>query len=1050
MSNSWTQLALGTRLALGVSISALAITMAPPSAIAQVTTSGVRGTVMDASGMPGEGAIITVTDTRTGIRRSTVTSAGGQFDMRNLEVGGPYTVQAEKAGEQPTLVNNVLLNLGQVTDLTLSLTGAQAAEQVVVSASRQNTAQVAMGPSASFDLDTLENAPASNRDIKDIIRMDPRVYMDEAFVDAISCAGASPRFNSLTVDGVRLNDDFGLNSNGYPTERMPFSYDAIRQVSVELAPFDVQYGSFTACNINAVTKSGSNEFHGSAFFDYTSSGLTGHKTAGIRRGLGDFDEKRYGVTLGGPIIPDKLFFFAAYEKFDGANIFGKTPADVGLTNSAYQQVIDTAVNKYGYVSGGLPNSIPVFDEKMFARVDWNIMDGQRAVFTYNADDGSNYSGSDSSSDQIPDGNHYYERGAKLHDFTAALYSDWTDNFSTEAHVSYLSLNNRQNPRWTQQFSEIQVRVPNSLGGSTTVYLGPDDSRHANKLKYNLWNFKFAGNYRWNGHTITGGFERENYKVFNLFVQQAFGEYHFSSPTDFANGDFNFYQYTNAAGTNNVNDGAANFGYQMNTVYVQDEWAPIAQLDIVAGLRYDWYTSDDHPAANAAFKTKYGFSNSANMDGRGIAQPRVGFTYDLENGVQLHGGAGLFSGGNPNVWISNNYSNNGVTLADYYAPAAMMNLSNFTYGGDGRPFYNVPTQAIAAIASAKGAGGVNALDPNFKIPSDWKFALGAVWDYDSENPWIGDNWRIYADFLYSMVNEAATVIPLSYTKTGTAPDGRPIYGGSTADFLLTNTSKGAQQVWSIAIQKRYENGIDWTLGYAHTDATDVNPMTSSVAYSNFTNFSASNPVNPGTATSDYQIEHRFTGQFNWEKTLLWDRPTRLSLFGTLNSGAPYSYTFAYNNMFESAYKGSRQLAYIPSGVNDPLLSPASNAAAVQSLVNYVNGNGVLKDYAGGISKRNIGTDDWWGKIDLRLSQQFPGVGETDSFEGFFVINNLTNLINDKWGVLREHGFPGNAELYNATISGGKYNISSFNAGADKQSISVTPSLWQIHIGVSYKF
>ena len=1041
--------------ARGAAVSAIAI-IATGVASAQVTTSSIRGAVVDQNGAPVTGATVTIMHQPTGSVSVATTSATGQFSSQNLRVGGPYSITITGEGFIPARADNVFTNLGESTDVNLTIERTDDTarmETVVVSGSALQVAQVATGPSSTYNLATLEDAPAMNRDIKDIIRIDPRVYVDEAFNDAINCAGANPRYNSLTVDGVRLNDNFGLNSNGYPTERIPFSYDSIQQVSVELAPFDVNYGSFTACNINAVTKTGSNEFHGGLFFDYTDDSLTGDETDGVKRDLGSFEEKRYGVNIGGPIIKDKLFFFGSYEKFEGANIFGKTPEDNGLSSALYQSVLDIAVNQYGYVAGGLPTSKAVEDEKFFGKLDWNINENHRAELTYTYNDGFNFSGSDYSSTSIPDGNHYYERGAKLENYTGAVYSDWTPNFNTEFRVSYLKLDNRQIPvAGLDGWGEVQVRVPMDLrSGTATIYLGADDSRHSNKLNYDLWNYKAAANYTMGDHLFTGGFEREEFSVFNLFIQQSLGEWRFSSPTDFANGDFNFFQYTNAAGTNDVNDGAANFGYEVNTLYLQDHWQLSDRLDITAGLLYDFYTSSDKPAYNANFEANYGFRNDSNMDGRDLLQPRFGFNYDWSNNIKLHGGFGLFSGGNPNVWISNNYSNNGVTLADYFAPSGMRNLADFTYTDTGRPFFDVPQEAIDAIASANGVGGVNALDPDFKIPSEWKFAFGAVADVDTGLPVLGNGLRVMADILYSKTNEAATVVPLSYVRTGTAPDGRPIYGGSTSDFLLTNAEeKGKSLVLSAAVSQQYDNGIDWSLGYAYTDAKDVNPMTSSVAFSNFANYTTYDPVNPTLATSDYEIAHRVTLQLGYEKEYFKGLKTKANLFGTANEGAPYSYVFSRNSTFESPFSSSRQLAYIPNGVDDPLISPLSDPDAVAALVHYINGNSDLENARGSIFTRNDAADDWWTKFDLKLSQELPGLRANDRAEAFITIENVGNLINPDWGILREHGFPGNAELYSAYIDNGQYVITSFNRDADQDSIVVSPSLWQVHFGVKYKF
>ncbi len=1079
--------------ARSASIAAIAA-LAPVAAVyAQVTTSGARGIVTDADGQPVAGATVTIVHEPTGTVTTGTTGLSGQYTSQNLRIGGPFSFTVSGEGVVSSRVENVYTSLGDTSVVNIVVAGGDPTarlDTVVVTGASQ-IAQVATGPSATFNLSTLENSPAINRDIKDIIRLDPRIYIDPnagggAGSDGVQCAGASTRFNSLTVDGVRLNDNFGLNSNGYPTERIPFSYDAIEQVSVELAPFDVAYGSFTACNINAVTKSGSNEIHGGFFYDYTSDALTGDSTDGIERDLGDFDEKRYGIHVGAPIIPDRLFAFIAYEKFEGANIFGQRPEDVGLSEALYQSVIDTAVNQYGYVSGGLPTSLAVEDEKIFAKLDWNITDTQRAAVTYTYNDGFNFSPSDSSSSQISDGNHYYERGAKLEAYTGSLFSDWSPNFNTELRASYLKLDNRQDPvAGLDQFGEIQISVPRDLGtGSTTIYLGADDSRHANVLSYDLLNYKAAANYQFGNHLFTAGLEREEFEVFNLFIQEVLGEWRFSTPAAFAAGNFNYFEYSNAVGSNLPEDGAASFGYEISTAYVQDNWNITDRLEATFGLRYDYYTTSDAPAYNAAFETRYGFRNDATLDGTDILQPRIGLNYEFSNDIRFHGGIGLFAGGNPNVWLSNNYSNDGVTLADFIcrdqpsataAPRCNLpgvtlanprqpNLSDFTYSDTGQPFLDVPQEGVNFITNAAGVGSVNALDPDFKIPSEWKFAFGGVFNVNTGMPILGDDLRIQADVLVSKTKEAAIVVPLGYVQTGIAPDGRPIYGGTsnTNDFLLTNADdKATSKVFSIGASQGYENGIDWSIGYAYTDSNDVNPMTSSVAFSNFANYTTYNPLNTQSETSDYEIANRITMQLNYEKDFVGEYTTRFSLFGSANEGAPYSYVVAQNRsgnafnsnqLFETAFASTRQLAYIPTGANDPLISPTSNAAAVSALNAFISGHEVLGDYRGQIAPRNIATDDWWTTFDLRISQDLPGLRKNDRTQAFAVIENVGNLINDEWGIQREHGFPGNATLY--SVSGidpqGRYVISNFNPSADGDSIVVDPSLWKVRFGIKYKF
>jgi hypothetical protein len=348
----------------------------------------------------------------------------------------------------------------------------------------------------------------------------------------VHCGGANPRFNSLTVDGVRMNDQFGLNSNGYPTERQPFAYDSIEQVAVELAPFDVFYGQFTACNINAVTKSGSNEWHGSVFYDYTSDSLKGDKLEDEDIDTGDFDEKRYGATLGGPIIQDKLFFFLAYEKLEGANQFdrvaagGATSGRVvrGASQDQIDEIFAIARDIYGYTPGDAVKSLPNEDEKYTIKLDWDINESHRANYSYNYNDGFNWSESDSDDDEYEFSDHYYERGAELKSHTGALFSNWTDRFSTELRVSSLDLNNRQISRSGGEFGEVQVQTWNDDDGDgqfsrATVYLGTDDSRHTNFLNYEALSFKLAGNYTMGDHLLTAGYEQDDLDVYNLFIQE---------------------------------------------------------------------------------------------------------------------------------------------------------------------------------------------------------------------------------------------------------------------------------------------------------------------------------------------------------------------------------------------------------------------------------------------------------------------------------------------------------------------------------------------------
>lgn len=1052
--------------ARSASIAALAA-LAPVAAVyAQVTTSDARGVVTDSNGQPVAGATVTIVHEPTGTVTTATTGLNGLYSAQNLRIGGPFSFTVSGEGVVSSRVENVYTGLGETSVVNIVTAAADdtARLDTVVVTGTAVVANVATGPSSSYGLEVLENVPAITRDLKDALRLDPRVYIDDGFQDSIQCAGANPRYNSLTVDGARLSDSFGLNSNGYPTESIPFSYDSIQQVSVELAPFDVEYGLFTACNINAVTKSGTNSFHGGLFFDYTSNDLRGDSIEGTTIPTQDYEDKRYGFNIGGPIIPNTLFFFGSYEKNEAVNLFDNSPANANIDPAVYQQVIDIAVNQYGYVAGGLPSSLPVEDEKYFLKLDWNINDQHRASASYTYNDAFNFSPSDSGSSAVADGNHFYKRGGVLENYSVSLNSDWTNDFSTELRFTRVDFDMIQDPVSGETgWGEVQIQVPRvGASGTSTIYLGADDSRHANDLIYTSDVYKAKANWQLGDHLLTFGAEREELEVFNKFIQEVQGEWVFNSIANFAAGNFSDFRYENAAGSNNEDDGAATFGYEINTFYIQDKWQATPDLQLTAGLRYDYYTSGDKPALNQNFVNNYGIRNDETMDGRDLLQPRIGFKYTFSDDIRFHGGVGLYSGGNPNVWISNNYSNNGVTLFECRErasgndciPGILGNINNYTYaGGTGSPFFNVPDEAIAAVGAATGGGPVNALDPNFEIPSEWKASVGTVVDFGTPDAWYGDDWRLMLDFLISKTNEAAYVLPISWTQTGSVADGRPLYAGNTNDFLLTNADeKGWARTLSLGLSKDYNNGIDWNFGYAYTQGKDVNPMTSSVAFSNFANFQTYDAVSPELGVSDYVIPHRFTFNLNFRKEFFGEYATKASLFATANEGAPYSYTIGSTSALSPVFNETRQLAYIPTSVSDPVISPLSNAAAVQALVDFVSGHDVLSEEQGGISGRNIANDPWRSRFDIRLAQEFPGLRADDRTEAFIVIRNVGNLLNDEWGVMKEHGFPGSAQLYG--ISGidpqGRLIINSFNSTVDRANPINSASLWQIRLGVKYKF
>ena len=646
--------------------------------------------------------------------------------------------------------------------------------------------------------------------------------------------------------------------------------------------------------------------------------------------------------------------------------------EVPVTQAALNEIVSIAQTLYGYDPGFIPTSMDHEDEKILVKLDWDINDAHRATFTYTHNDGENFTESDSDNNEFEYSNHLYERGAELNSYVGTLYSNWTDRFSTEVRASYLKIDNRQNSVGGTDFGEIRVELD-----AVDVYIGGDDSRQSNKLNYDVTSFSVKGNYDLDGHFLTLGIEQEKLDIFNLFVQHTETEIRFDGIEDFRNGFADAIYYNNAP-TNNPEDAAADWGYKLNTVFLQDRIEPGNRWTLVAGVRYDWYTTNDEPLVNSEFVEDYGFPNSATVDGEGLFQPRLGFTYDLTNDTSLRGGIGLYTGGNPNVWLSNNYSANNVLQFGqrgrsfgYTDGSRSLFDSDVVWeaceeGVPTGPGYCIPQEMYDAVASGVGDNfEINYLDPNFKLPSEWKLAAGVTHVFPND-------YILAADVLVTKAQDSPIVLHGDLEQVGTNEDGYPIYDSvREASFVLTNSNeKPESKTYSISLAKAYDNGFDFTIGYAYTDAEDVQPMTSSVAFSNYTNRAFFDPQEDVASTSNYSIKHRATFTTTWRKDLFDKFPMIISLYGQYNSGQPFSYTYDGTIV---PYGFTPYLDFLPI-----VLEPGD--------------------------ERNSERGSSWTKVDFRLEVGIPGFRGDDTLSVFMIVDNLTNLVNDDWGILNQHNFP----------------------------------------------
>jgi outer membrane receptor protein involved in Fe transport len=1084
-----------------------ALSLAPAVAIAQQTTSSIRGEVITATGAPISGATVVITHVPTGRTSQVTTSAGGLFSASGLRVGGPYTVAVSAPNYQGEQVDVPSLGLSEA-QLDINLQAESTGESIVVTAARVRTSGT--GPATGFSADDIAGIASVTRDIRDIMRRDPLVTLDPTNSGAPQIAGQNNRFNSFSIDGVNFRDEFGLNATGLPSQRSPISVDALQALTVETTPYKAENGNFLGGAVNAVTKSGTNEFHGTAAYNWQDSFSVPARVDSRPTGLQKtWDQEAYGYTLGGPVIKDRLFFFGAYEYFKTPKTGTQGPADSGagtpapgVSTAEMQQVQSILKNVYGYDAGVPFTSGNENDRKILAKIDWNITDKHRLAVTYNdilsgiPFDGSTQGGrtfdAANATQRLQLNSHWYNRRESVKTSVGQINSDWTDNFSTEVRISQKEYEVAQTALGAANSASFEIcSTPTSAtafsAASTCastegqILLGPDSSRQANQLNTRTDAYKIKGDYRIGDHKIEGGYELSRVKVFNLFQQGAVGEYYFNSIADLQNRTASRAFFAGGAadgdgnGTIDVYDTAANYQYKSNTAFIEDTWDVTDKLRLGLGLRYDFLQSDDVPPLNPNFVTRSAtfyeaqfrnIDNTTAIDGLSLLQPRFSFMYDLTDDIQLRGGVGRFGSTGPAVWIANSFQSNGVT-------SSTINVTGASSAAQRPLLSNVSIIGTPALATSqlRGAGlstaTVNLVDPNFEIPSMWRASIGAAADFHvlGENP-----LHATIDFLYSQNENAPYMKNLRLTRAagaaGMYADGRPIYGGSGTDLLLTEADEGEGKIVTTTLSQEYNNGIGWTFGYAHQDVTELSPMTSSTASSNYQNIAIFDANNPDTARSNYEITDRFTLTVDWKKEFFKGLETRFSLFGEHRSGFPFSYTM--NGANAPGFSAARSLLYVPnfagdSNPNDLVVDMVTfnSAATLNAFRDFVLG-GDLAGYQGQVTKRNDFTSPDISRVDLHFSQDLPWLLNNRGHKLTFIadIINLGNLINDEWGTIEKYAFPGTQPLVTAANGvvqpNGSlgYTYSGFatptTVRCPDSSVCPREGLYTIQLGMKYAF
>ena len=1042
---------------------------------AQQTTAIVSGVVYEADASVKAGASIEAVHITSGARWTATTSSSGSFRMSGLRPGGPYTISVVGTDVRE---ENVYVNISSPTRIDMVLPAAAGVLEEVIVTGTKIQGGLRMGSSTVIDENQINEVATIGRDFKNVIRLDPRVSLDPANQNAISIGGFNNRLNSLTVDGVRQNDEFGLNQSGFPTQRTPVSMDAIEQISVESAPFSVEFGGFQGGTINMVTKSGDNEFHGGAFYFWTDDGWIGDKSEDRDIDIGEFEEEFYGGTFSGPIIKDRLWFFVSYEKFEasdpaaiqyGPEGSGRAREIPGVTQADADMIRDITMDVYGY--DPLPlfeNAIPVADEKWLAKIDWQINEDHNMSFTYQDVIGNALvnQGNSTFDSRLSLPSNFYNRGEEMQAFSAQLFSRWTDEFSTEVKFATKDIENLQDPLGGMEFALMEI----DLGDDNAIRIGPDYFRHANFLYTDNTQFKIKADYQWGDHLFTAGYEFDEVDTFNIFAPGSLGDYDFASVDDFRNQRADRLSLSNISATGDTYDLGGKFKNAIHSFYIQDRWDFRDDLVIQAGIRVDSYSSNDKPFVNQNFLARNGFDNTETLDGRSVVMPRFGFNWLLSDTKTIRGGVGLFSGGVPIGFMSNSFSNVGILNMD--GRFSRDDLEGIEVDG-----FNIDPSLLDQLEP--GDGNVSALDPDFDIPSTWKINLGYDQLFD-----IGgsEGYQFTADLILAYVQDAPTWVDLRRQVIGTAADGRPIYGAVGCetddpytsdcrqipnwDVLMTNTSKGTNHSLALSLAKIWDWGRGGELGgyvsYTFQDTTAVNDALSSTPTSLMGREQTYDRNNPKVGQSSFETTNRFVGSFTWRKNFLDNLTTSINLFFQHQTGKPYGYTFnAPRTSFGDTFGGNEpiddddtQLLYVPTGPDDPnvIFAPGFDMAGFDALL---SSESCLNKFRGKIARKNSCNSPSYTKLDMRFTQEIrlPNARWVGDSNLQFIIDfeNLGNLINSDWGRYEQISFPFTKQVVTLDEDLGPNGELIFDSFRDENySVSGSASLWKIQFGLRYNF
>lgn len=1062
------------------------IILFPTILLGQGRTSGsIEGMIVDATGEPLPGANVVAIHEPSGTQYGVASRENGRYSFSNVRVGGPYEVQVTFVGFNPVIKQIEDVELGETVELNFTMEeGAMTLDEISVTAEADpvfNTSRT--GAQTNISKEEISRTPTLSRSLRDFTRLTPQA------TGGGSIGGANDRYNNLLVDGATLNDIFGLGE-GTPGSQAgvesPISLDAIEEFNVDIAPFGVTNNNFTGAQVNAITRSGTNTFSGSAYYQLRNEDFIGNYTLedGATSGdVAEFDEQFFGIRLGGPIVEDQLFFFISAEiKRESAplnaGIQGSGQANIfPFGQPAFDEISSIAQSQYGYNPGGVsPLSLSQDNNKILAKLDWNINQDHQFSFRYNFVDAVDEEGIERGTFEYSYSNRLYDFNSEQNSFVAELNSSFGSNISNTFRAVYTRIRDSRDVV-DEAFPQVEIELPYQ-GDTRSILMGIDRFSQANSLGQDLIEITDNFTYIKGDHEFTVGSSNQFFFFDNLFVQDDYGSYIFDGIEAFEAGNPSTYRYSYLLPGGSR---AAEFSGMQFGVYVQDRWTASQRLTLTGGLRIDVPVLPEEPTANpdvpGTFDEEYpggDYRTDRVASGNILWSPRLGFNWNASGDgrtTQVRGGIGIFSGPPPFVWISNQYSNTGE---DY----GRVDVSDDDFAGTPEPsplddnFFNPDPNDQPAPGGGSGlpaitTSEINLISEDFKYPQDLKVNMAV-----DQQLFFGMTGTI--EGIYSKAINAVTYKNLNLEQVGETIYGRPLYGevfeneffGSasgnpaiisdnfTNALYLENTSKGYSYSITGQLEKQFETGLQFNVSYTYNRAKNVNNGTSSRAISNWT-FNESKDINdPELGTSYFERRHRFLANVSYRLDFVDRFTTTISVIFDGHSGTPYSWIYNGNANGDSG-DGSFQndLVYVPASAGDVIMADDS-PGTYEDLDNFISDHSSLDDYRGEVVPRATAREPWANFFDLRINQEIRTVG-TQRIEISASMFNVLNFLNNDWGKREFVNFNTYPiwTIVDYDEATGKPIISFNPENAEAENRYQTDDIssrWQLQVGLRYSF